>query len=160
VRFSRPRSTPDLIVATAPPGLRWPPPAGPSPRKTFRPGNPRPAAPGTGNRSRPNRETGVPSGCFPIPAGEAPFPDSGRIGNRGPEIPTKPGNGGSDSRFLFMEAFLSIEHPLRTPPPDKPWARPTRTRVRTVDSRFPSHGDVRASTAVDSEYTQPRVSCH
>jgi hypothetical protein len=33
-----------------------------------------------------------------------------------------------------VEAFLSIEHPLRTPPPDKPWARPTRTRVRTVHS--------------------------
>ncbi len=33
-----------------------------------------------------------------------------------------------------MEAPLSIEHPLRTPPPDKPWARPTRTRVRTVHS--------------------------
>jgi hypothetical protein len=35
---------------------------------------------------------------------------------------------------LFVEAVLSIEHPLRTPPPDKPWARPTRTRVRTVHS--------------------------
>ena len=34
----------------------------------------------------------------------------------------------------FVEASLSIEHPLRTPPPDKPWARPTRTRVRTVHS--------------------------
>jgi hypothetical protein len=30
----------------------------------------------------------------------------------------------------FVEASLSIEHPLRTPPPDKPWARPTRTRVQ------------------------------
>ena len=39
----------------------------------------------------------------------------------------------SSSR-LFEEASLSIEHPLRTPPPDKPWARPTRTRVRTVHS--------------------------
>ena len=35
---------------------------------------------------------------------------------------------------FFVEASLSIEHPLRTPPPDKPWARPTRTRVRTVHS--------------------------
>ena len=35
---------------------------------------------------------------------------------------------------LWVEASLSIEHPLRTPPPDKPWARPTRTRVRTVHS--------------------------
>ena len=34
----------------------------------------------------------------------------------------------------LVEASLSIEHPLRTPPPDKPWARPTRTRVRTVHS--------------------------
>ncbi len=36
--------------------------------------------------------------------------------------------------FFFVKASLSIEHPLRTPPPDKPWARPTRTRVRTVHS--------------------------
>ncbi len=35
---------------------------------------------------------------------------------------------------IVMEASLSIEHPLRTPPPDKPWARPTRTRARTVHS--------------------------
>ena len=34
----------------------------------------------------------------------------------------------------LVEASLSIEHPLRAPPPDKPWARPTRTRVRTVHS--------------------------
>jgi hypothetical protein len=35
---------------------------------------------------------------------------------------------------LFWNVSLSIETPLRTPPPDKPWARPTRTRVRTVHS--------------------------
>jgi hypothetical protein len=38
---------------------------------------------------------------------------------------------------MSVEAFLSIEHPLRTPPPAKPWARPTRTRVRTVHSFGP-----------------------
>ena len=35
-------------------------------------------------------------------------------------------------RFFFWNVSLSIEAPLGTPPPDKPWARPTRTRVRTV----------------------------
>ena len=34
--------------------------------------------------------------------------------------------------FFFWNVSLSIEAPLGTPPPDKPWARPTRTRVRTV----------------------------
>jgi hypothetical protein len=66
----------------------------------YRPGNPfRPPNRHPDSRSRPNRETGIPS----------PFPGK------------KPGIGGGS------------------------------------DSRFPS--DVRASTAVDSEYTQPRVSC-
>jgi hypothetical protein len=36
--------------------------------------------------------------------------------------------------LFFWNVSLSIETPLRTPPPDKPWARPTRTRVRTVHS--------------------------
>ena len=36
--------------------------------------------------------------------------------------------------FFFWNVSLSIEAPLGTPPPDKPWARPTRTRVRTVHS--------------------------
>jgi hypothetical protein len=36
--------------------------------------------------------------------------------------------------FFFWNVSLSIETPLRTPPPDKPWARPTSTRVRTVYS--------------------------
>jgi hypothetical protein len=35
---------------------------------------------------------------------------------------------------IFWNVSLSIETPLGTPPPDKPWARPTRTRVRTVHS--------------------------
>ena len=34
--------------------------------------------------------------------------------------------------LFFWDVSLSIEAPLGTPPPDKPWARPTRTRVRTV----------------------------
>ena len=42
--------------------------------------------------------------------------------------------GTANATCFFVEASLSIEHPLRTPPPDKPWARPTRTRVRTVHS--------------------------
>ena len=38
------------------------------------------------------------------------------------------------SALVFWNVSLSIETPLGTPPPDKPWARPTRTRVRTVYS--------------------------
>ncbi len=33
---------------------------------------------------------------------------------------------GSFEQPRDQEVSLSIEHPLRTPPPDKPWARPTR----------------------------------
>jgi hypothetical protein len=40
----------------------------------------------------------------------------------------------TSATFFFWNVSLSIETPLRTPPPDKPWARPTRTRVRTVHS--------------------------
>ena len=40
----------------------------------------------------------------------------------------------NQDQFFFWNVSLSIETPLRTPPPDKPWARPTRTRVRTVYS--------------------------
>ena len=32
----------------------------------------------------------------------------------------------SGKRKRVWKVSLSIEHPLRTPPPDKPWARPTR----------------------------------
>ena len=38
----------------------------------------------------------------------------------------------ASSPFFWGDVSLSIEAPLGTPPPDKPWARPTRTRVRTV----------------------------
>ncbi len=57
---------------------------------------------------------------------------------RSPISPRDPGMGAALSAayrlVFFVEVSLSIEHPLRTPPPDKPWARPTRTWVRTVHS--------------------------
>ncbi len=62
-----------------------------------------------------------------------PIPVPGRIGNRG--FPVFRPNRGFPSRF-----------PVKT-----------RESGEISDSRFPS--DVRAATAVDSEYTLPRVSC-
>ena len=54
-----------------------------------------------------------------------------------PAVPQEVGDPCSQGDGLHPQprnVSLSIETPLGTPPPDKPWARPTRTRVRTVHS--------------------------
>ena len=67
------------------------------------------------------------------------IPGPGRIGKR-PRIPCFP---------TRAESGIGVRRRPREIPP--------KTGNGGSDSRFPS--DVRASTAVDSEYTQPRVSC-
>ena len=84
-----------------------------------------------------DRESGLPK-CLPLPGD--PWSNFHRLillCHSNPawipvsplELLSHPSARCEDDRF-FWSVSLSIETPLRTPPRDKPWARPTRTRVR------------------------------
>jgi hypothetical protein len=73
---------------------------------------------------------------------------SGRPAESGPRFPFPAESGNGDSLFPG-QIYPSRESGIPSPIPGK------KSGIGGSDSRFPS--DVRASTAVDSEYTQPRV---